>query len=109
MGNKAFRVTGELILGIDLGTTNSVAAIALGFHDYAPNRRNIREIGIVQWEQEITDMFSVPAGSQAAASALQAYRAYADQIKVSLNKGLAGQHTTASDMDGNCNTTFNAR
>ena len=88
---------------------NSVAGIALGFHDYAANRRNIREIGIVQWEQEITDMFSVPAGSKAAESAQRAYRTYADQIKVALNKGLAGQHTTASDMDGNCNTTFNAR
>ena len=88
---------------------NSVAGIALGFHDYAVNRRNIREIGIVQWEQEVTDMFSVPAGSPAAESAQRAYRTYADQIKVALNKGLAGQHTTASDMDGNCNTTFNAR
>jgi hypothetical protein len=88
---------------------NSVAGIALGFHDYARNRRNIREIGLVQWEQEITDMFSVPAGSRAAESAQRAYRTYADQIKVALNKGLAGQHTTASDVDGNCNTTFNAR
>jgi hypothetical protein len=88
---------------------NSVAGIALGFHDYAANRRNIREIGIVQWEQEITDMFSVPAGSRAADSARQAYRTYADQIKVALNKGLAGQHTTAGDMNGNCTTTFNAR
>jgi hypothetical protein len=88
---------------------NSVAGIALGFHDYAVNRRNIREIGIVQWEQEVTDMFSVPAGSSAAESAQRAYRTYADQVKAALNKGLAGQHTTASDMDGNCNTTFNAR
>ena len=88
---------------------NSVAGIALGFHDYSANRRNIREIGIVQWEQEITDMFSVPAGSRAAESARQAYRTYADQIKMALNKGLTGQHTTAGDMNGNCNTTFNAR
>jgi hypothetical protein len=88
---------------------NSVAGIALGFHDYAANRRNIREIGIVQWEQEITDMFSVPAGSQAAESAQRAYRTYADQVQLALNKGLGGQHTTAGDINGNCNTTFNAR
>ena len=88
---------------------NSVAGIALGFHDYAANLRNIREIGLVQWEQEITDMFSVPPGSRAAESAERAYRTYADQVKVVFNKGLAGQHTTASGMDANCNTTFNAR
>ena len=88
---------------------NSVAGIALGFHDYAANRRNIREIGIVQWEQEITDMFSVPAGSRAAESAQRAYLTYADQIQLALNKGLAGQHMTAGDLNGNCNTTFNAR
>ena len=88
---------------------NSVAGIALGFHDYAANRRGIREIGIVQWEQEIMDMFSVPAGSKAAESAQRAYLTYADQIKLALNKGLSGQHMTASDLNGNCNTTFNAR
>ncbi len=88
---------------------NSVAGIALGFHDFAANRRNIREIGIVQWEQEITDMFSVPAGSRAAESAQRAYRTYADQVQLALNRGLAGQHMTASDISGNCNTTFNAR
>ena len=88
---------------------NSVAGIALGFHDYAPNRRNIREIGLVQWEQEITDMFTVPAGSPAAESAQRAYLTYADQIRLALNKGLAGQHMTPSDMNGSCNTTFNAR
>jgi hypothetical protein len=52
---------------------NSVAGIALGFHDYAANRHNIREIGLVQWEQEITDMFSVPPGSRRE-SAERAYR-----------------------------------
>jgi hypothetical protein len=88
---------------------NSVAGIALGFHDYAANHRNIREIGIVQWEQEITDMFSVPAGSPQAESAQRAYQTYADQVKLALNKGLAGEYTTASDINGNCNTTFNAR
>jgi len=88
---------------------NSVAGIALGFRDYAANRRNIREIGLVQWDQEITDMFSVPAGSRAAESARRAYLIYADQIKLALEKGLAGQHMTPSDLNGNCNTTFNAR
>ena len=88
---------------------NSVAGIALGFHDYAANRRNIREIGLVQWEQEITDMFSVPAGSRAAESAQRAYLTYADQIRLAFTKGLAGQHMTAGDLNGNCNTTFNAR
>ena len=88
---------------------NAVAGIALGFHDYAANRRNIREIGLVQWEQEITDMFSVPAGSRAAESAQRAYLTYADQVQLALNKGLAGQHMTAGDLNGNCNTTFNAR
>ena len=88
---------------------NSVAGIALGFHDYAANRRGIREIGLVQWDQEITDMFGVPAGSKAAESAQRAYLTYADQIKLALNKGLAGQHMTPNDLNGNCNTTFNAR
>jgi hypothetical protein len=88
---------------------NSVAGIALGFHDYAANRRNIREIGLVQWEQEITDMFSVPSGSRAAESAQRAYLTYAEQIQLALHKGLAGQYMTAGDLNGNCNTTFNAR
>lgn len=88
---------------------NSVAGIALGFHDYAVNHRNIRELGIVQWEQEITDMFSAPAGSRQAESAQRAYRTYADQVRLAFNKGIAGQHTAPSDIDGNCNTTFNAR
>ncbi len=88
---------------------NSVAGIALGFHDYAVNRRNIREIGLVQWEQEIRDMFSVPAGSRAAESAQRAYLTYADQIRLALTNGLAGKYMTAGDLNGNCNTTFNAR
>ena len=65
---------------------NSVAGIALGFHDYAANRRNIREIGLVQWEQEITDMFSVPAGSRAAESAQRAYLTYADQVQAGIEQ-----------------------
>ncbi len=88
---------------------NSVAGIALGFHDFAANRRNIREIGIVQWDQEISDMFRVPPGSPAAASAQRAYQTYADQVKVAFRKGLAGEHTLASDVDGYCSETFNAK
>lgn len=88
---------------------NSVAGIALGFHDFAASRRNIREIGIVQWDQEISDMFSVPVGSRAAESAQRAYQTYADQVKIAFRKGLAGEHTMATDVDGNCNTTFNAK
>ena len=88
---------------------NSVAGIALGYHDFAPTRRNIREIGMVQWDQEVIGMFSVPSGSRAAESAQRAYRTYAEQIKVALRKGLAGEETTPGDIDGNCSTTFNAR
>ena len=88
---------------------NSVAGIALGYHDFAPSRRNIREIGMVQWDQEIVGMFSVPSGSRAAASAQHAYHTYAEQIKVALRKGLAGEKTTPGDINGNCNTTFNAK
>ena len=88
---------------------NSVAGIALGYHDFAPGRRNIKEIGMVQWDQEIAGMFSVPKGSRAAESAQRAYRTYAEQIKIALRKGLAGEKMTPGDIDGSCNTTFNAR
>ena len=30
---------------------NSVAGMTLGFHDFASGRRNIREIGVVQWDR----------------------------------------------------------
>ena len=79
---------------------NAAAAIALGIRDFAPGRRALREIGIVQWNKEINDMFR---GSRLAQSA---YRLYAEQIKLAVNKGLAGQHTTAADVDGNCAATF---
>jgi hypothetical protein len=81
---------------------NSVAGIALGIHDFAPSRRGVREIGIVQWDREISDMFSGSRTAQAA------YRIYADQIKQAVTKGLAGERTTASDVDGSCAATFNA-
>jgi hypothetical protein len=79
---------------------NAAAGIALGIRDFAPSRRALREIGIVQWNKEINDMFR---GSRLAQSA---YRLYAEQIKLAVNKGLAGQHTTAADVDGNCAATF---
>ena len=79
---------------------NSAAGIALGIHDFAPNRRSLREIGIVQWNKEVTDMFR---GGRLAQSA---YRLYAEQVKQAVNKGIAGQHTLSSDIDGNCAATF---
>lgn len=88
---------------------NSVAGIALGVHDFASARRNVREIGIVQWDQEIEGMFSVPQGDRAAASARAAYRVYAEQVQLALRKGLAGENTTPSDVSGSCNATFNAQ
>lgn len=81
---------------------NSVAGIALGIHDFAPARKSLREIGIVQWDQEITEMFGSSRVAQAA------YRLYAEQIKAALNKGMAGEKTTPADVDGNCTATFAA-
>jgi len=81
---------------------NAVAGIALGIHDFAPGRHAMREIGIVQWDQEINGMFNGSRLGQAA------YRAFAEQIKTALNKGMAGAKTTASDIDGNCAATLNA-
>ena len=81
---------------------NAVAGIALGIHDFAPGRKSLREIGIVQWDQEITEMFGGGRLAQAA------YRLFAEQIKTALNKGMAGEKTSPSDVDGNCAATFNA-
>ena len=88
---------------------NSVAGIALGIHDFAPSRRSIREIGIIQYDQELDEMFSLPKGTRLAQTAQNAYRVYADQIKLALNKGLAGEKTTSSDVDGSCTAIFNAQ
>ena len=85
---------------------NSVAGISLGIHDFAPSRRNIREIGIIQWDQEIEEMFSLPKGTRLAQTAQNVYRTYTDQIKLALRKGLAGEKTTASDVDGSCSPIF---
>lgn len=79
---------------------NAAAGIALGIHDFIPGRRTLREIGIVQWNQEISQMFS---GSRLAQTA---YRLYAEQIKQAVNKGIAGEKTTAIDVGGNCSATF---
>jgi hypothetical protein len=81
---------------------NAAAGIALGIHDFAPTRRAVREIGIVQWDQEITGMFRGGRLAQAA------YRVFAEQMKMAVNKGLSGHRTTAADLDGNCAATFNA-
>jgi hypothetical protein len=35
-----------------------------------------------------------------------AYRVYAEQIKQAVNRGIAGEKTTASHVDGNCASTF---
>jgi len=88
---------------------NSVAGIGLGIHDFAPSRRSIREIGIIQYDQELDEMFSLPRGTRLAQTAQNAYRVYADQVKLALNKGLAGEKTTSSDVDGSCTAIFNAQ
>ena len=81
---------------------NAAAGIALGIHDFVPDRRSLREIGIVQWDAEIGQMFDNSRLAQTA------YRLYADQIKQAVNKGLAGGKTTGSDIGGNCLATFGA-
>jgi hypothetical protein len=86
---------------------NSTAGVALGIHDFAPRRRSLQEIGLIQWDQEINGMFKVPAGSRAERTAQAAYRAYADQIKAAFQNGLAGQKTTSSDIGGTCGAILN--
>ena len=88
---------------------NSAAGIALGIHDFAGARRSLREIGLVQWDQEIVGMFKVPAGSRAEQSAQVAYRTYAEQVKQAFRKGLAGEKTTAGDLNGTCNAILNVQ
>jgi hypothetical protein len=88
---------------------NSTAGIALGIHDFAPRRRSLREIGVVQWDQEIVGMFKVPAGSRVEKSAQVAYQAYAEQIKQAFQKGLAGQKTIASDLGGSCSAILSGK
>ena len=82
---------------------NSTAGIALGIHDFAASRRNLREIGVVQWERELDLMFKVPPDSRAAGSAQIAYRGYAEQVREAFRRGLAGEKTTADHVRGSCN------
>lgn len=88
---------------------NSVAGIALGIHDFAPSRRSIREIGVIQYDRELEEMFSLPRGTRLAQTAQNAYRTYSDQVKLALRKGLAGEKTTANDVDGSCTGIFSAQ
>ena len=88
---------------------NATAGIALGIHDFAVGRRNLREIGLVQWDRELATMFKVPSGSRVASAAQAAYRVYAEQIKQAFQKGLAGEKTTQSDVSGSCSAIFNVR
>ena len=79
---------------------NAAAGIALGIRDFAPARRTLREIGIVQWDLEINQMFNNTRLAQTA------YRLYAEQLKQAVNKGIAGEKTTAGDIGGSCAATF---
>lgn len=88
---------------------NSVAGIALGIHDFAPGRRRIREIGIVQWDQEIREMFSLQQGTRLSQTAQNTYRIYAEQIASAFRRGLAGEKTTSSDIDGSCTAILSAQ
>jgi hypothetical protein len=88
---------------------NATAGIALGIHDFAASRRNLLEIGLVQWDREITGMFIVDSGSRVAQSARTAYQAYAEQIQQAFRKGLVGQKTLANDVNGSCSAILNAR
>jgi hypothetical protein len=88
---------------------NSTAGIALGIHDFAARRRNLCEIGVVQRDQDIAEMFEVPAGSPAARSADRAYRIYAEQILHAFRRGLDGRKTLAGDVNGSCSAILDSR
>lgn len=87
---------------------NATAGVALGIHDFAARRRNVREVGVVQWDQELSRMFKVPSGSRAEKAAQAAYRVYAEQVKLAFRKGLAGEKTTRSDVSGSCTAILSA-
>ena len=76
---------------------------------FAPNRKNLREVGVIQWEQEILPMFGAGQGAEMSRAGQAAYRTYTDQIKQALRHGLAGQHTTSTDVSGGCTGILNAR
>jgi hypothetical protein len=88
---------------------NSLAGIALGIHDFSPSRRNLREIGIIHYDQEIIEMFSLPKGTRLAQTAQNAYRTFSDQIKLAMRKGLAGEKTTSTDIEGGCASILNVQ
>ena len=88
---------------------NSTAGIVLGIHDFAARRRNLREIGIVQWDREITGMFRVDPGSRLEKTAQTAYRAYSKQVSDVFRKGLTGQKITTADLQGNCGTILSGK
>jgi hypothetical protein len=104
---KDLRYEGQTVLK-ECRLLNSVAGIALGIHDFAPRRRRIREIGIVQWDQEIREMFSLPQGTRLSQTAQNTYRTYAEQIASAFRRGFAGEKTTSSDIDGSCTAILNA-
>jgi hypothetical protein len=87
--------------------TNAVAGIALGIADFAATRRSLREIGIIQWEQEILGMFGATRGAAMSRAAQTAYRTYTNQVKLALRNGLAGQKTTPGDVSGACSGILN--
>jgi hypothetical protein len=85
---------------------NSVAGLSLGIHDFAAKRRNIREIGLLQWDREIAEMFELPKASRAGQAS---YQTYAEQVMVAWRKGLAGEKMTPGDAGGNCGATLSAQ
>ena len=87
---------------------NAAAGVALGIRDFAARRRNVREVGVVQWDQELSRMFKVPRGSRAEKAAQAAYRLYAEHVKLAFRKGLAGEKTTHTDVSGSCTAILNA-
>ena len=87
---------------------NATAGVALGIHDFEARRRNLREVGLLQWDQELSRMFKVESGSRAEKAAQAAYSLYAEQIKLAFRKGLAGEKTTQSDVSGSCKAILNA-
>ena len=89
--------------------TNAIAALGLGIHDFAPTRRNLRELGIIQWEQELLEMFGARGGAPMSRTAQAAFRTYATQVKQALRNGLAGKQTTSSDVAGGCTGVLNAK
>jgi hypothetical protein len=86
---------------------NATAGVALGIHDFEARRHNVREVGVVQWDQELSRMFKVESGSRAEKAAQAAYRVFADQIKLAFRKGVAGEKTTQSDVSGSCTAILN--